>query len=294
MALSAPVVRDTRDARLYNPQVVNTSVIYPGGYTAWANQNHATSATQGRALPWTGAAGQVPAQFCNQQTPALGSSVTGTTGDTTASPIVRVGIDTERRVVHSCPVTGLAGTIDDVQRWVYATADGTFDVTLPAAPNRLPVGIITDFLTSTTADVLFFSYSDLLIVAMCGGGVTTWMMGTISAELASTGNMLTGIVAPCHGVIQEAYAICVSEPTDSDVSIAVNLEIGGTNVTGGVITLAAADVIGEKKAGTSITVSTSIMHAGDLIDVEGTVTSAGTAKDGVYNLYAVYTREPGL
>ncbi len=293
MALSAPVVRDTRDARLYNPQVATTLVVYPGGYTGWANQDHATSTTQGRALPWTGAAGQVPAGFCNMQTPVLGSSVTGTTGDTAGSPIVRVGIDGERRVVHSCPVTGIAGTIDDVQRWVYATADGTFDIALPTAPNRLPVGIIVDFLTSTTADVLFFGYADLLLASLCGGGVTTWLLGAISGELASTGNMLTGIVAPCHGTIQEVYAICVSEPTDSDVSIAVNLEIGATNVTGGVVTLAAADVIGEKKAGTAVTAA-NVMHAGDLIDVEGTVTAAGTAKDGVYNLYVTYTREPGL
>lgn len=296
MALSAPAVRRSRPADLVQPQVVNAAVVYPGGYTAWANQNHATSASRGRTLPWTGAAGQIPAGFCDAQTPVLGSTVTGTTGNTSASPITRVGIDGAGRIVERCAVTGLAGTIADVNKLVYATDDTTFSLVYPSAPNQTPVGIVVDFVSSTLAHVEFFSRQTLLAMALAGGGSTTWCMGALSAALASSANMLTGIVAPCHGRIRSVYAICTNPPTDADMDISVNLEIGGTNVTGGVITLLHGDTQGLKKSGTAVTDDGgNVFHAGDLIDVEGVVNTATTSTDvGLYNLYVQYSYEPGL
>jgi hypothetical protein len=105
---------------------------------------------------------------------------------------------------------------------------------------------------------------------------------------------MTGIGAPCHGRILSVYAQCVEANTDADVSSTINLEIAGTNVTGGVVTLAFGDTEGDKKAGTDVTAA-NIFHEGDAIDVELTVGTAGTNTDpGLYNLFVEYETLPGI
>ena len=69
-----------------------------------------------------------------------------------------------------------------------------------------------------------------------------------------------------------------------------NLEIGGTNVTGGVVTIADGDVQGDKKSGTAIT-GAAVFHEGDLIDVEAVVGTANTG--GRFDLFAKVIRKPG-
>lgn len=300
MALSAAVIRETRPRNLINPQIANTQVIYPGGFIALGNRDHGTSATRGRSLPWSGAVGQIPIGFSNQQTGSIGSSVSGTTGDTSATPIVRTGIDGEGRVVRKCPVSNVAGTIADVGRLVYATADGTFDITLPAFPNRMPVGMIVDFYSSTLADVEFFSRSELAVLALSGGGVAQLVV-QVTPCIASTGLLHGAFKTAQHGRIRSVDGFCTRAPTDADVSISAAVRItpaGGSAaaITGGAVVLLHGDACGDVKAGSAVTDDGgNVFHPGDAIDIYGTVTAAGTATDpGTYNLNIVYTLEPGL
>ena len=285
MALAADTPRITSPADSTAAQVANTAVAYDGAFLAMGTASHGTSASRGRVFPWTGALGEMPIGFCYQ-----GKK----TGDTAATPPVATSIWTADTRVNSCPVTGLAGTVADNAKWVYATADGTFTLTRPADPNGEPVGLTIQFQTSALCDVMFFGLGTKLAISAGGGTKKTWCLGALVNYRATSGNVSTGIVAPCHGRILSVYTQCVNINTDVDVSSTINLEIGGTNVTGGVVTLAFGDAAGAKQTGTDVTAA-NVFHAGDAIDIELTVGTAGTATDpGLYNLFVEYETLPGL
>jgi hypothetical protein len=280
MALSATVKRETRDPTHQNPEIQATEVLYAGAYVGGGNENHATAAKIGRAFAWNDEAGAIP----------LGFEQSGGTGNS-AAPRVTAEVYAKGRVVERLAVTGLAGDNTDVYKLVYATDDTTF--TLTRTQPNLPVGIIVNAITSSVADVYFFSFAELAILSLAGGHRKTWLIAAFTAEFAATGDLLKGIEAPCHGRILDVYAICAAAPSDADLDATINLEIGGTSVTGGVVTVAAADTVGLKKDGTEVTAE-NVFHSGDLIDVETTVTAAGTAGDGFYCLYVDYEPLPGL
>jgi len=275
---TADLSRDHRDAGTLNHQITNAVVMYGGARAALV--------AAGRVSTWTGVAGDTPVGFWGDSK---------MTGDTSATPIVNGRVYAAGQIVNDCPVDGtLAGTIADHQKFVYATTDVTFTITRPAAPNRTPVGIIENFKTTTTADVYFFSRVEMLQMALAGSNVRTICLGAIGTGVQTAGNILTGIAMSGHGKILDCYAICSNAISDADTHFDVNLEIGGTNVTGGVITIDYADVIADKKAGTAITAANEF-HDGDLLDLEAASVTAGTATDtGSYNVYITVEYLPGL
>lgn len=282
MAASAAISRNNvDDISVIGPQVVNAAVLYAGAYQCINSRDHGTSASIGRVEPYTSTANMIPAGFQRAE---------NKTGDTSASPIPRSNLWVGPVIVKSLAITGLGGTFADVGRVFYASADDTF--TLTRTDPDIALGIITDFQTSSVATARFFSMAELAILAMCGGGQATWFIGTVNG-VESAGNHITGYVLPCHGRFTANYGI-VSEPiTDADATATFNFEIGAVDVTGGVITWATADVLGDKKAGTAIT-ALNVFHAGDLLDVECAAGTAGTAADGYMNVYATVLMEPGL
>lgn len=285
MALSVDTPRNGSPAGGLSVQVVNGDVAYLGGLGALCTFEHATSGSRGRTEPWGGAVGQICGGWYDKGQ---------TTGNTSATPPVSTALDSRTARINFLAVTGLAGTVADNFKLVYATDDGSFTLTRPSDPNGTARGIVVQFRSSTQADVVFFGMAENVILDLAGGTKRTWCVGAIAPVRTASGDLLTGIVAPCNGRILGAYAICVRAPTDADVDIDANIEIGGTNVTGGVIELIAGDAVGQKKSGTSVTAA-NVFHAGDLIDIEGTVNTAGTATDvGTYNLYIEYETLPGV
>lgn len=281
MALAANADYVIRGREVTTIEAVNAADIFKNAYLMGGNRDHGTAGVIGRARAWNDEVGAIP----------LGFAASRETGNTGASPTVKAQVDLMGRIIKSCPVTGLAGTNADVFRLVYATDDGTFDLTRPTLGH--PVGIITAFRTSALADVYFFSFGELCVLGMAGAGRPgLWMLGTVNG-VASAGNHATGIVAPCHGRILSVYGIVFEPQTDADAACTINLEIGGTDVTGGVITWVTADVLGDKKSGTAIT-ALNVFHEGDLIDIEVAAGTAGTAADGYMNIYANVLCEPGL
>jgi hypothetical protein len=282
MVLAANASLSVRGATLISPEVINGDIVYAGAYTAIGSRDHATAATRGRALPWLDdTLGLIPAGWALQQ-------VTGNTG---ATPIPEVDLNIDDRVCKNIAVTGLAGDVGDVGRIVYAVDDGAFTLVRPTTIG-FPAGIIVRWVSATNADVLFFGLATLCAMSMPFAGSYSWNLGTVRAGLA-TGNALTGIECTHHGRIISVYGIVAQTATDADVDLDLNLEIGGTNVTGGVIEWVAADANGAKKAGTAITAA-NVFHEGDLIDIEVVANTAGTANDpGAMNIYANVLLEPG-
>lgn len=263
MALAAAVARETRGFTIHDPEAQNTAQIYAGSYCAGGNENHATAAKIGYAYPFNDEDGAIPLGFAKES--VLGTAV---------APRPRAYLHVAGRVVENLAVTGLAG--DNTDRWklVYATDDNTFTFTR-TTPN-LPVGFVVDFVSATLAHVYFFSMAELAILALAGGQRKTTLLAQISGVSGGGGTFLTGWAAPCHGRILSTYGIVIEPLVTAGADLDVNLEIGGTNVTGGVIEWLLANAAGTKKAGTAIT-ALNVFHEGDLIDIEITENSASSA-----------------
>jgi hypothetical protein len=281
MASSITVRREVEAPISTEIEIVNGDGIPSGVYVGLNSRDHGTAASRGRITNWTSAANQIPLGF---------RFLEDKTGDTTQTPPVRGAVNIDEHIALNVPVTGLAGDKGDVGRVVYASDNNTFTLTQPTL--AIPAGIVIRWRTATVCDVLFFSASQMILAGMAGLR-KTWCLGSF-ALVGGTGNVMTGIVAPHHGRITAVYAIIVRANTDADVNYAINLEIGGVDVTGGVVTCLFSDTVGTKKSGTAVTAN-NVFHEGDLIDVEAVATVAGTATDvGTYNLYVDYISEPGL
>lgn len=283
MAASAAISRNNvDDVSIIGPQVVNAAVLYAGAYQCINSRDHGTAASVGRTAPYTSTANQIPAGFQRAE---------NKTGDTAASPIPRSNLWIGPVIVKSLAITGLVGTFADVGRIFYASADDTF--TLTRTDPDIALGIITDFQTSSVATARFFSMVELAILAMAGGGQANFILGTVSAGSA-TGNVMASWLAPYHGRITAVDGQVPVEPTDVDVVQTINVEIAGTNVTGGVVTFQFDSAIGVKLSGTAVTAA-NIFHPGDAVDLETVATVAGTTADpGLCNIYLTVLMEPGL
>lgn len=283
MAAATSIVT-TRDGKTLNAlafEVLNAEVVWPGEFQAVGGPTHGTAAAQGRQDRFTGAAGEIPVGFPNDKV----------TGDTTPPSTGKIlGTNDVRCMVRRIPCT-LTGDRTDVGKVVYMTDGNAWTTTRPTL--GIPYGIVVEPISSTEAWIMNFSFEVLCALALCGSGSTTWFLGLMTAG-AATGNVATGIVAPFHGKILNFYGIVVVEATDADVVHAINLEIGGTNVTGGALAWDFDDAVGQKNSATAITAANEF-HEGDLIDVETTASVAGTVADpGLLALYVDVEAMPGL
>lgn len=279
--LSADVIFDNvRTADRERFEVINGDIVYQGGYTALGGPNHGTAATQGRILPWADdTANLIPMGHCLQKK----------TGDTSASPIPFTGVQMLEHTVENLAVTGAAGSFTDVPNLIYAVDDGNYTMTRPTTIG-VPIGWCSRHRSAGFCDVTFFSANQLMILAMAGGNRRTWLFASAPYSLvAHTTDVVKGVVAPCHGKILAIYAICSSAPADANCVGKLQLEIGGTDVTGGIVALNFADTVGLKIAGSAVTAE-NIFHMGDLMDLEVIATDfvAGTNDDGHFCYYIDY------
>lgn len=282
MALATDQVYDVTPAQLVNPEIVNTDRVFGGSYVMLGSFDHATVADRGRVQAWNDEEGAIP--FC--------FSIKGdTTGDTTVADPPDSNLDIFPRIIKGLPVAALVGNITDVSRLVYATDDNTFTITRPAL--TAPLGIIVASVSAAAADVLFFGADTMISMALAGQGLTTWHLGTISGNVSGSGNGATGIEAPHRGRILSVYGSIITNLNGGGADLDINLEIGGTNVTGGVIPWLLADAQGAKKAGSAVTDDgNNLFHQGDLIDIEIAMNTAST--DGYMAVYANVLCEPGF
>lgn len=287
MALAAngsSTVRSTTTAAI---QVANAVEVYNQGLEALGSRSHGTAATRGRVKTWSSAVGEIP----------LGFAVQRQTGNTSGSPIPEAEMELQGRVMKNQTVAGLAGTQADVGRKIYATDDGTFTITRPAAPT-MPLGLVIRSVSATNADIFFLSFNSLCTLALAGGEKRTICLGSICPVVGTAymiGSSSTGIVwRGGHTFITDAYSICVRAATDADVSLTVILKINDVAVTGASIALLFSDAVGAVKASTAIT-ALNVLHEGDKIQVASTQVAAPTATDvGTHNLYIEVEHDLGL
>ena len=133
-----------------------------------------------------------------------------------------------------------------------------------------PIVSLTDSTGGTGSDTL----------AATAGIVTVAMHLDLVALTTSAADLLTAYTPGYAFELLSLEAVFTTLATGSGASQVLNLEIGTTNVTGGVLTLLLADgdTLGKKKAATAITAA-NIGTASDTISLEvaasGTVFTAG-------------------
>lgn len=289
-ALSAPNRLDKYAERdILAIEVQDGKTIHVNSLVALCSVDHATSDARGRVKAYEAANFET---VIGLALPNPANATDGRTVGTTTAPRPTAGISTgDMQTIKRYAVTG-ATSQADVGKLVYASDDNVLTLTKPATAFQ-PVGFVTKWWSSTLCDIRLFGMNGAYLLGLCGGGTATWNIGIMSAG-APAGNVLTGIVMPCHGKITEVYGSVVVDATDADVVQTVNLEIGGTNVTGGVVTWSFGDAVGTKLAGTAVTAANEF-HAGDLLDVETVNTVAPTTADpGLLNIYATIQFLPGV
>ena len=217
------------------------------------------------------------------------------TGDGTYKAIVKGDI------ILRWAVTG-ATAKTDIGKPVYATDGQTLTLTKPTT--GLPHGFVADWISSTTCDVYLFSFEESLAMASAGNYQYQFKdLGTFPANSLQGTAGVTLFIFPAsyeHYKFISFHAQCVSHDNAAIAgSQALNLDIGGTNVTGGVLTLAYTDCDAAADMGvaidaTAITAENEV-HQGDVVKIEMAASGTGFTPDtaGAFKLYAIVQRLPG-
>ena len=288
MAASAKVEETVRGISAVTKQVADTLILFHRAKAALRGPGHATSATIGDIAPFAAVAGNIPMGAARPHKAVSAGSDESVTGDASASPEPTAGVELEAYLLERKAVTGVTDDADS-GKLVYLSDDDTLDIARPAI--AIPVGIIVIGHSAAVATIFMFSFEAMVVIAIGGGGKTLVNLGHFDGPTLANGDIRTAMVSPAHGLITEVFAMVDIAVTGGGATVLINLEINGTNLTGGVVTIAENDAKGDKKAGTAVTADNRI-HEGDLIDIEAAALSALTT--GTFDLYMVVEGQPGL
>lgn len=133
---------------------------------------------------------------------------------------------------------------------------------LPALAAPLPTAI-TDNTTGTASNTL-----------AAGVGVSIFTF-QINANKIASGDLFTNYVPGFAFKILKVDALCNTAVTTTPCGATINLEIGSTNLTGGVVTLSGAYALGAQVNGTAVTANNT-GTASDTISIEASGVTAFT------------------
>jgi hypothetical protein len=277
----------------YAFRALDAEVIYPPGLVAITGENHGTP---GRLVAYSGAAEEIPlgrtlGAGADSKQGGAGGIVTG---DTSASPEPTATVELGEEILERRSVAGVSSLATSIGRLAYLNTDNLLDDWTLTRPTRgAPQGVIVGYHSGAFCDILRFSFATMCAIMLGGSGQEVWCLGSFDVTIAASANLATAILAPYHGEFRDFYAVIDgADLAGAGGDVDVNLEIGGTNLTGGVISLLiASPTAGTKVAGTAITAA-NIFNEGDAIDIEATVNTAFTT--GRVNLYAEVGRLLGV
>ena len=284
MALTADVQISTAGADTLAYPVLSGATIYAGGVVAVGTPTHPTAGRRGRAFAWTGAAGER----------IVGLSISGGVNNAGVVGIVaetvEVSVTPLGQVAKRITVTGVT-TLAGVGEPVFAADDDIQTVTLTRPARGVAIGKVTRYYTGSICDVYLYSHAELDAIAGVGQRYVM-LLGHFDADTMATGNLRTSMVTPHAGRFISLHAVVDVPIAGAGGTTNINLEIGGTNVTGGVVTVstAAGGTKGTVLNGTAITAA-NVFSEGSLLDIEAT--TGVDATGGSFDLYALVERLAG-
>lgn len=216
------------------------------------------------------------------------------TGDTSATPVPTHDVAIEGYILEAVDVAG-AETIADVGSVVFLnnTDDLKADLTLTRPTRGLAFGRIVKFRSDSSFDVRVYGMAELDALQGVGRREIVELGTYANAELAD-GDIATGLELPYRAKIISLHGQVLEAFTGSGGTASVNLEIAGTNVTGGVLVVstAAGGTVGTVLDASAITAA-NVLSEGVALDVE-VASAGGTQTEGMVRLYMVVERLPGV
>ena len=204
------------------------------------------------------------------------------------------------KIIQQWAVTGAASAADN-GKLVYASDGQTLTLTVPTT--GMPFGHIVKWISSTLCDVYFYSFNESLARILNGSSIYEQMeFGTFptNALQGTAAAILKTIISKSHYKFISLHAQCVGYDNAAVAgSQALNLDIGGTNVTGGVLTVAYTDVdaVADMGAAIDATAITALneVHQGDTVKLEMAASGTGFTADcaAAIQVYAIIQKLPG-
>lgn len=229
--------------------------------------------------------------ICNQEKDATAAAANQISCYIGGDIIVGSGNGTDSQ--GGVAVAGVTGQTD-VGKIVYCTTDNIADATLTrASTDARPIGRVYRYKSSGYAQVKLFSAFEAIEFQLSGAGREIMSLGYFPCTSLANGDILTGMPLQGTGKIVDFYAIVKEATTDADAAATINLELGTTNLTGGVITIddtagsTAIDTMGAKIDATTITAG-NVFHHGDTLSVEAASVTAYSG--GAVELFIVIER----
>lgn len=239
------------------------------------------------------AANLIPAGLVERPYDGINDHLTGNT--TNGYKAICIG-----GIVARWSVTGASAATDN-GKLVYATDGQTLTLTRPTT--GLPHGFVIRWDTSTYCYVYFFSYAESckmfysgmhdIQIKDFGTFPTNGLQGTAALTLwqETAYDHYKFISLHAQGVAFDNAAVAGSQ--------VLNLDIGGTNTTGGALTVAYTDVdaagdMGVAIDATAITAANEV-HMGDTVKLEMAASGTGFSADcaAAIKVYAVIQKLPG-
>jgi len=160
--------------------------------------------------------------------------------------------------------------------WLQYPNDSGVGLTIDSGATVSPAGVLAAFAPPTAVDYSALTTAgavDNLAVA-AGVGIMALAFYIDAADIAA-GDLLTSYVPGFAFKIVKVDARCAKPVTTGAKAADINLEIGTTNLTGGVVALAGTYAIGAAQAGTAVTANNT-GTAADSISVEAANVTAFT------------------
>lgn len=113
-------------------------------------------------------------------------------------------------------------------------------------------------------------------------GATVISIPISLADITGAGDVVTNYPLQGHGKITQVAFVATDPPTTASKAVTLNLEIGTTNLTGGVVALTSANLatLGAVRTGTAVTANNEF-NDGDTLSVEAASVTAFAEGAGV-------------
>ncbi len=280
MALARTVSRLIESATSIAMQIANGVQTFAGGWAGIRGPSHPT--TQGFVVPFNDEAGQF---FTG------GHLEDETLGDTTASPIPKNTVGIQPKVYPSISVAGVTGR-GDILKPAYLTDDDTWTLTRPA--NATINAIVIEHRTGAIVDLLVGGAAIQAAMDLAGAGRELLYLGHYDADTIANGDLRINFPVAFHGALVSLIAIVDLPLVGAGGTVAINMEINGVDVTGGVVTptTAGGGTKGTRFDSTAVTADGGeVFRPADTIDIEAAASTDFTA--GTLDLYALVEHRLG-
>lgn len=289
-----------RDSGLLN-FVQDTITLYDGGPVSIATIDHATSGARGYHTTFKRSKGHRSAgRFSVASLPVQYNT------DGTAKIDNRLGVSTTIKSSalikgfqqYEATVTG-ATALTDVGEYFWILEDGSLTLTIPDIDtgfSSIPDGEILRWITSTTCEVLEYSFETKAAIA-AAGGIFYYLSFHLDWTGVADGKLRDNFKMNHHGKIVEAFAINDVALTGSGGTLVVNASLSTVDISTAGITLSTAATPAQA-AKTSLTLLATaaretFFHQGDNLDIDISA-AGGTRTTGKCTIYFRIMRKLGL